>query len=204
MYFTFTVLLSVTFLLGSAQTKEEWFRQKETKRKYLLQQIAALEVYLNYVEKGYRIAQAGLQTIHSIKAGDFQLHNSFFQSLDKTNPSIANWSRIADIVDLHVKILGQVKEGLSYLHNNAAFTIEERQYCAHILESLLKTSFDLIDEFLSFTTSGELSVNDAGRMQKIESVFCDLREQLGFVYSFGEDLKQLALLRQQEKRDSKN
>ena len=41
----------------SAQTVAEWFRQKATQRKYLLQQIAALHVYSGYLSKGYSIAK---------------------------------------------------------------------------------------------------------------------------------------------------
>jgi len=36
---------------------------KETKINYLLQQIAANKVYIDYIEKGYKIAHSGLQTI---------------------------------------------------------------------------------------------------------------------------------------------
>ena len=40
-----------------AQTFAEWFRQSATQKKYLLQQIAALQVYIGYVQKGYSIAK---------------------------------------------------------------------------------------------------------------------------------------------------
>ncbi len=39
-----------------AQTFDEWFRQSATQKKYLLQQIAGLQVYIGYVQKGYSIA----------------------------------------------------------------------------------------------------------------------------------------------------
>ena len=50
----------------TAQTWAEWFRQKATQKKYLLQQIAALHVYSGYLSKGYSIAKDGLNTIKSI------------------------------------------------------------------------------------------------------------------------------------------
>ena len=73
---------------GSAQTFAEWFNQKATQRKYLIQQIAALQVYIGYVSKGYSIAKNGLNTIRDIKRGDFNLHNSYLTSLVTVNPKI--------------------------------------------------------------------------------------------------------------------
>ena len=45
-----------------AQTLAEWVSQKVTQKKYLLQQIAALQVYSGYLSKGYSIAKDGLNT----------------------------------------------------------------------------------------------------------------------------------------------
>ena len=67
--------------IAHTQTWDEWFRQKETQKKYLLEQIAALNVYLGYVKEGYSIARDGLRIINDIKQGDFKLHDDKFQSL---------------------------------------------------------------------------------------------------------------------------
>ena len=45
------LFLFVSMLL-SAQTTAEWFNQKATQKKYLIQQIAALQVYIGYLQKG--------------------------------------------------------------------------------------------------------------------------------------------------------
>ena len=83
----------------------EWFQQKETQKKYLLQQIAALEIYYDYAKKGYDIASKELGIIRQIKDGDFNLHRDFFNALQRVNPAIANWSRVGEIINLQVKIL---------------------------------------------------------------------------------------------------
>ncbi|ULT42931.1 conjugal transfer protein TraI [Niabella defluvii] len=53
-----------------AQTFAEWFQQKKTQKKYLLQQIAALQVYIGYAKKGYNIAKDGLNTIGGFTRGE--------------------------------------------------------------------------------------------------------------------------------------
>jgi len=87
------ILLLALSMFSYSQTVEEWTKQKKTQIKYLLQQIAANKVYLDYIEKGYGIARNGLNTIQSIKKGDFNLHSDFVSSLIKVNPKIKNYAK---------------------------------------------------------------------------------------------------------------
>ena len=63
-------LLASTAGSLKAQTPDEWFKQKETQIKYLLEQIVALKSYGDMVNKGYNIAQNGLATIFNCKNKD--------------------------------------------------------------------------------------------------------------------------------------
>lgn len=54
------ITLTIFVTVCNAQTFAEWFKQKETQKKYLIQQIVAFQMYLGYVQKGYSIAQKGL------------------------------------------------------------------------------------------------------------------------------------------------
>lgn len=76
-----------------AQTWSEWFRQKKTQKKYLLQQIAALKVYIDYAEKGYKIACDGIHAVREIKRGDFNLHDNFLSLYTKSIPPSKNTQR---------------------------------------------------------------------------------------------------------------
>jgi hypothetical protein len=97
------------FLSSNAQTADEWFNQKSTQKKYLLQQIAALKVYLGYAKKGYTIVTSGVNTIRNIKNGDLNLHRDFFNRLKNVNPSIRKYAKVADIIAYQVKIIKQTK-----------------------------------------------------------------------------------------------
>ncbi len=50
-------------------------------KKSLLQQIAALKVYIDYAQKGYSIAKEGLTLIGNIKNREFDLHSKYISSL---------------------------------------------------------------------------------------------------------------------------
>ena len=74
------------------------FDQQATELKYYQQQIAYLEIYIGYLEKGYKIAQAGLSEIAAIKKGEFHLHQEFFSALASVSPAIARDDRIAGVL----------------------------------------------------------------------------------------------------------
>src|SRR5690606_37042983 len=88
-----------------AQTWDEWFQQKKTQKKYLIKQVAALQIYLGYVKKGYEIARQGLNLIGDIKDGDFSLHKDYFESLKAVNPAIRNSAKVAEIILLQKLIM---------------------------------------------------------------------------------------------------
>ena len=52
--------------------------------KEMIQQIAALKIFLNYARQGYKIVSGGLRTVNRIKSGDFRLHDLQFDHLDES------------------------------------------------------------------------------------------------------------------------
>jgi hypothetical protein len=64
----------------------------------MLQQIAALQAYITVAEKGYSIAEQGLQTIGQIKNGEFNLHSAFVSSLKAVSPAVGNMAEVAEII----------------------------------------------------------------------------------------------------------
>ena len=65
-----TMLLLNFCLSGQSQVLDEWTNQSATQKKYLVQQIASLKVYIDYLEKGYNITEKGLNTISDLKNGE--------------------------------------------------------------------------------------------------------------------------------------
>lgn len=116
------LLLCFTQFL-TAQTFAEWTSQKATQKEYLLQQIAAFQVYIGYISKGYSVAKKGLNTIRDIKHGDFNLHSNYITSLVTVNPKVKRYKKIADIVSLQIDIARQVDITVKvYQHFSAKFT----------------------------------------------------------------------------------
>src|SRR5580704_14400076 len=73
----------------------------------MLDQIAALQAYLQVAEKGYHIVEQGLQTIGEIKNGEWNLHSAFYSSLQAVSPAVAHMAQVVEIIDLEASMISQ-------------------------------------------------------------------------------------------------
>ena len=195
------VLLTSSFLVASsikAQTWEEWFEQKNTQKKYLLQQIAALQVYLNYAKKGYNVVNKGITTVRNIKKGDFNLHSDFFNSLRNINPQISKYAKVADIIAYQVKVVKKFKLAMVQIRETKQFTETELDYCNQVFGNLLDECVKTVDELIAVITAGELEMTDDERLKRIDMIYSDMQDKYSFSCSFCEEMVLLAVQRMGE------
>ncbi|RYE39550.1 MAG: hypothetical protein EOP48_25645 [Sphingobacteriales bacterium] len=197
------VVVGVAMLMmlqcANAQNWQEWTQQRKTQRKYLLQQIAALQVYLGYAKKGYDIANKGLTTIHRIKKGDFSLHDAFFSSLRSTKPGIALSAKVAAIISRQIHIITESRRTISAIEEAKVFTSEEKAQGKRSFENLLLACIDVTDELVSLTTSTELSLKDDERLKRIDALHQDMESKASFCFAYSTELGLLARQRVSEK-----
>lgn len=193
------LLLAIAGMLishpSNAQTFGEWFNQKATQKKYLLQQIAALQVYIGYAKKGYKIVNSGINTIRNIKNGDFNLHRDFFNQLKNVNPAIRKYAKVADIIAYQIKIIKQAKATLQQIRETKQFTESELDYCKQVFGNLLDECLKTIDELIMVTTSGNLKMKDDERLKRIDGLYADVQDKYSFACSIGDDMGLLAVQR---------
>ncbi len=191
----------LSFTSVNGQTLAEWTQQKKTQKKYLLQQIVALQVYIGYAKKGYNIASKGIATVRSIKNGDFNLHRDFFSSLKNVNPKIKKYSKIADIIAYQVRIINETKRTLQGIRETKQFTTEELDYCKQVFDNLLEECVKTIDELFMVITSGELEMKDDERLKRIDKLYADMQDKYSFCSSFSEEMGLLSVQRMGEQME---
>ncbi len=198
----FILVLFVILSSGTkAQTFAEWFHQSATQKKYLLQQIAGLQLYIGYIQKGYSIAKQGLNTISYIKHGEFNLHKDYFNSLKEVNPKIKNYSKVADIILLQMNIVKVYKEAARQIKQSKSFSASEITYINSVFERLLDDCTKTIDELITVTTSGQLEMKDDERLKRIDRLYNDMQTNYVFVQSFSDEAKLLAASRTREQNN---
>jgi hypothetical protein len=184
-----------------AQTWAEWFRQKATQKKYLLQQIAALKVYSGYLSKGYSNAKNGLNTIKSIKNGDLLQHTNSFTSLLTVNPKIKQSKKVADIIAMQISITKQIGNAIKRFRNNHHFTTTEINYLQGVFNTLLSACAKNLDELLNLITNGNLQMKDDERIKAIDKIYFEMLDKQQFVRAFSNNAAGLSIQRSNEEND---
>lgn len=202
-----TLLMLLFFVSAAislrAQTFPEWFRQKKTQKKYLLQQIAALQVYIEYARKGYKIAGAGLNATSNFTNREFELHSDYLSSLKMVNPEIKRQAKVAAIISMQLKIVLHSSRSYSQISGSNTLEREELDYIKRVFKRLLDDCEETLDELIAVTTNGKLEMKDDERMARIDKLHEDMQDEYTFSESFSNEAKALAAARSQENTEVK-
>lgn len=197
------ILLVACAVSVRAQTFDEWFNQKKTQTKYLVQQITALQVYLGYLEKGYRITRDGLNLISDIKNGEFSLHKGYFSSLKTVNPNIMKYPKIAAILSMQMDIINQHYLVLSFSKESGEFKTNEINYIKKVYENLEDEAEKDLDELQLVITDGQMQMTDDERIKQIDKIYKSVQDKYCFSKNFSEKVKLLTQQRKQGKEEAK-
>ena len=195
------LLLLISTHWTKAQTFSEWFDQKNTQKKYLLQQIAVLQVYIADAQKGYKIAKQGLDFIGNMKKGEFDLHNDFFNSLKNVNPSVSKDAKVKDIATIQSNILDCCNQAKKQLQSGGMLSSDELQYINGVFDRLLQDCNELLDELKTVITSGKLEMKDDERIKRIAKIHTEMQDNYTFVQNFSNEAKVMAAARSVDKND---
>lgn len=199
-----TILL-LSYFADQAQTPtwNELFKQKKTQKKYLIQQVAALKVYLGYLKKGYSIAQKGLTTIGDIKNGTYGLDKDYLNSLKYVSPAIRNSPKVNGTLVYQQQII----EGFRKLYNDCNvddnFAPDELDYIGGVYRNVLKECNASIDELTMITTTGEAEMKDDERLLRLDKVHEDMQDKYAFTLNFIAGTRLLSMQRAREKNQIK-
>lgn len=199
--FYIIVVFITTVVQSNGQTFSEWFRQNKTQKKYLLEQIAALQVYTDYLEKGYFIVHARLSHIKNSKQGDVRLHADYFNSLLSIKPTIRNYRRVNDIIGLKLEIESISRRILKQVKAVKVLKQAQRDYIGFVLNQLIEGCAGDVELLLQLLTPNLLQLKDNERLDKIEGLYEDMQERYLFARSFENKIHQLQLNQASETKD---
>lgn len=198
--FISAILLCFVFTAG-AQTWGEWFNQKNTQRKYLLEQIAALKVYTSYLNKGYNVAKDGTQLIGDIRDGDFSLHKNYFGSLKAVNPAIGKQDKVAAILSMQSAMSRVRQQIISYANENKWLSITERDLVRKRCADLGREAAKDLDELSLLLTEGKLEMTDDERIAGIGKLYISTQDKQALQNRMRKNIFGLTEARQREASD---
>lgn len=199
------ILLFIMALMGIAACAQGIvgiiFNQNASQDKDMLQQIAALQLYESYLQKGYKITKDGTGAISDIKNGDLLQHSNHFDSLKIVSSRIRNYGRIQDIIDLDKDILGSFTPVWAKLNaDNALTTAQLADYKQAYNNLTVRTSADM-DELQLVITNGKVQMTDDQRIGKIDRLYYDMQRIYANVRLLNTQSLNLAAQRQREVKD---
>ncbi|AOM80070.1 hypothetical protein [Pedobacter steynii] len=202
---TLTTLTTVMLLFASpaiAQTWGEWFNQKSTQRKYLIQQIAALKVYTEFLRKGYTVVKDGTGLIRDIKNGDFNLHKDYFGGLKTVNPAIKQYDKVDDIIAMHALMLQERQATLATAADSKRFSNEEIRALLKLYAALSDEAGKDLDELLMVVENGTLELSDDERIKRIEQLYARMQGKLSFQRKLNNNIVAISSGRKRQSEDN--
>jgi hypothetical protein len=174
---------------ASAQTGNEWFRQKETQKKYLIQQVAALQLYLKYLKEGYDIAKKGLNVIGDIKEGQFDLDSDYLTSLRSVNSSIGRSATITRIIVYQRMLIRQFEKLENDSDDSEYLTAHEKLYVSSVYSNVIQESDRVIEELERVLSENDLEMKDDERIKQIDELYADSKDMYSFSRSFSKSTR---------------
>ena len=190
------MFLLIGFFKGNihAQAKQQ---------RMLLEQIAALQVYIGYAQKGYSAVKKGLNTIGDFKRGEFNLHTDYLNSLKVVNPKVKKYARVAEIIALQLKITKSYKSLYQQIRQDDLFYGDEVDYIKRVFERVLENCDTNLDELLNIVTDGKLEMKDNERITRIDIIYQNMLDNYTFSESFSNQTKLMALSKVKELKEAK-
>jgi len=192
----FTAVMLSTAFRANAQTFSEWFRQNSTQKKYLVQQIAALQAYAVILRDGYKIAGSGLGSITGHLDLENTLHSSFYGKLETAGPVVREKPEISEIL----KWQAAIARSFDQISKVDGLLPTEMQYVTKVGNAVLKDCAAQVSQAQIVITDGKLKMNDQERMRLIGGVHNGMRNNYQFTLSFMNAVRILTLQRLRESR----
>lgn len=192
------LLVTTSTAMGAAaQTWNEFFKQKKTQRKYLIEQIAALNTYAAFLKKGYEIAGSGMDLVGKFTGEESLLHKGFFTSLKAVNPVVRSNVNAAEMLANQAAIMRNMFAAgrAKYLNRS------ESDHISKVRNHLLRECEQDMEEFLMLITASEMELSDDERMVRLEKVQRSMLDKFRFSRSFTSDFRLLSIQRQREQND---
>lgn len=179
-YLIIVIFCSMNTAVTQAQTFSEWFRQKKTQEKYLIQQIAGLRVYAGYMKKGYEVFDKGSKAISKIKEGDFNMHDVFFNDKIKLNPNLSKAVENLGIEQLNTAIRITGKQSKRFVSKTLDLSNKQKIYLYSVVENTERETDELFSNYKELITMNELTMNDDERLKRL----ADLKKDYLSLYQF--------------------
>jgi hypothetical protein len=188
-----TILILMLLGFGSFRCQAQNY---ELQRLILdIEKLEQLKSILTDLEKGYQMLEAGYTTIKNISEGNFNLHKAFLDGLLAVSPSVQKYYKISEIAKYQARTLSEYKAAMNRFRRDSHFHPDELVYIGNVYDNLLNKSVRNLENLLNVLAAGKLRMNDAERLEAIDGIYADTKNQFFFLRQFNNSTQMLAINR---------
>ncbi|WP_339750808.1 hypothetical protein [Algoriphagus aquimarinus] len=181
-----------------AQTAQEWTNQKQLQTAYKINQIVALNGYLEVAKKGYQIAKIGWKVVGDIQQEELLLHSDYFVSLSAVPPIVSEYPQVPRILKIQRQINREIAWMDVFLRKENELESSEKLTASRLNESTLYSSTRIISQLEAILSPHSYEMNDGERVAALDELH---REILSLYHSFQVHSKGIRFLNWSRKRN---
>ena len=163
-----------------------------------VEKLTQFKQILSDMKKGYQTLSTGYRLVKNISQGNFSLHETFLNGLYLVSPEVRKYHRVADVIRLQARLVGEYKSAFARFKNGGRFSVAEMGYLEKVYGQLLKLSLRNLEELTMVLTSGQLRMSDEERLKAIDGLFLEMEDRLVFLRDFNQRTSLLAFQRGKE------
>jgi hypothetical protein len=160
-----------------------------------IEKLAQEKQLLSDLYTGYEIVDKGYGEIRDVSKGSYDLHKGFLDGLLVVSPAVKNYHRIAEIVDLQLKLAASYKSAWARFRQDPHLRPDEIGLLANVYSGLFDQTVQILNSLTLVLTDGQLRANDGERIRQIDGLYSGMQNKWLFLQSMNNRTEWLSLQR---------
>ena len=161
--------LVITLLMGIGYASAIAQESKQTR--LMLEQLLKLKIQNKLSSSGNKQSSEGLGKIREDKNSSYSEFQRYYMSRKNVNQAVAQSDNIEKIKTLFFEIRKIFPLTIEQAANSGFFEFHEIQYFRNVYQRVEKDCNDIILTLNKVTASGNLEMNDADRLERIDQLY---------------------------------
>ncbi|MGB7526527.1 TerB family tellurite resistance protein [Sphingobacterium cellulitidis] len=166
-----------------------------------IEKLTQLKKILLQMRQSYSILSKGYGMVSELSQGNFNLHRVFLEGLMEASPSVRNYRKVKEAVNLQLHLVSLCNSSIKRYRNSGAFSIGELRYLASVQQKVLSESLGNLQELAVLVSGGLVQMDDGERLSAIDGIHRKMEETIGFLRRFLGSTDMLRLQRIRHGRD---
>lgn len=158
-----------------------------------VEKLAQFKSILQNMYDGYKTLSDGYNKVRDVASGNFKLHQLFLDGLYAVSPEVRKYWRVADIIDMQLKVLEEKRKALAMFRSADIFSAGNMEVLEKTLGKLSSGSLDELEELILILTGGETRMSDAERLEIIDRLHERMQGRLVALRRFVTETRLLAV-----------